>query len=80
MLCLTRRLGEEIYIGKDIVIRVEDISGRGSVRIRVTAPQNVVVLRGELVSEAHKQRLREEVTDKKSKYHDKKLADFAEGI
>jgi carbon storage regulator len=47
MLVLTRRESETIRIGKDIVITVVRITGQ-KVRIGITAPQDVSVLRGEL--------------------------------
>lgn len=78
MLCLTRRVGEEIYIGKDIIICVDELNGRGAVKIRITAPQNFTILRGELVEEETKRRIWEEVHDKKGKYHNRKFAELEE--
>ena len=48
MLVLTRRPGESIYIGEDITITVLDHPGR-DVRIGISAPQEMVILREELV-------------------------------
>jgi carbon storage regulator len=48
MLILTRKLGETIAIGDDIVIVIADING-AQVRIGVDAPRHVAVLRQELM-------------------------------
>lgn len=47
MLVLTRRLGETIVIGDDIVIKVVDIHGK-QIRIGIEAPAEVSVYRGEI--------------------------------
>ncbi len=47
MLTLTRKKGEEIVIGEDIVITVREI-GSDSVKISVSAPRDVPVFRREL--------------------------------
>jgi carbon storage regulator CsrA len=46
MLVLTRKVNEEIRIGKDITVKV--LSTGGQVRIGIVAPQEVKVLRSEL--------------------------------
>lgn len=51
MLVLSRKLGERIRIGEEIVVSVVRIQG-GTVRIGIEAPANLSVLRQELVSEA----------------------------
>lgn len=48
MLILTRKPGESIRIGDDIVIYVKSISGK-TVRLGITAPQSVPVYREELL-------------------------------
>ena len=48
MLILTRKPAETIHIGDDIVIKVIR-TGNGSVKIGVEAPQDVRVMRGELL-------------------------------
>jgi carbon storage regulator len=48
MLCLTRKLNETIRINDDIEIVVVRVNGN-RVKIGVQAPQDVKVLRGELV-------------------------------
>ena len=49
MLVLTRRSGEQIVIGDDIVITVLDSRGDG-VRIGIDAPRGVKIQRHEVVS------------------------------
>lgn len=49
MLVLTRKVGEAIYVGEDIVIRVNRIE-RNRVRLEINAPRQVRILREELVS------------------------------
>ena len=48
MLILTRRVGETVVIGEDIVVTVLGIKGK-QVRIGVQAPKNVAVHREELL-------------------------------
>ena len=48
MLILARHLGERIFIGPDIIITVTDID-RGKVRLGIEAPQEVRILREELL-------------------------------
>lgn len=47
MLVLTRRAGESITIGDDIVVTVVMVSG-GQVRVGISAPRSVPVLREEI--------------------------------
>lgn len=49
MLVLSRKLNEVIHIGPDITIQVVDISG-GNVRLGITAPPGVKILRAELLA------------------------------
>lgn len=51
MLVLTRRNGDSILIGEDIEITIVEIQG-DKVKIGISAPRQVSVLRRELVSEA----------------------------
>jgi carbon storage regulator len=48
MLVLTRRVGESICVGQDVVVTVVHI-GPGKVRIGIKAPGDALVLREELV-------------------------------
>ncbi|MBN1380244.1 MAG: carbon storage regulator CsrA [Deltaproteobacteria bacterium] len=47
MLILTRKLGETITIGDDIVITFLDIKGK-QLRVGISAPKNVSIHRGEI--------------------------------
>ncbi len=51
MLVLSRKVGEKIRIGDDIVIEVTRIKGMNMVGIGITAPPHLKVLRGELKDE-----------------------------
>ena len=44
---LTRKVGEKLLIGDDIIISVVEVN-RGGVRIGVEAPQNISILRFEV--------------------------------
>jgi carbon storage regulator len=48
MLVLTRKIGEKIQIGDGITVTVLDVKG-ARVRIGIDAPDNVRIVRGELV-------------------------------
>ena len=47
MLVLTRKVGERIRIGDEIVIKVVDVD-KGKIRIGIDAPENVSILRMEV--------------------------------
>lgn len=47
MLVLSRRIGESIYIGDDVIITVQDVRG-DVVRIGIVAPRSVQVHREEV--------------------------------
>lgn len=49
MLVLSRRLGEKIHIGDDVVITIVDID-RGRIRIGIEAPKETPIYREELLS------------------------------
>lgn len=51
-LVVTRKDGEAIHIGNDVVIEVLEINGRRA-KIRVVAPKDVQILRGELLQQDH---------------------------
>jgi len=51
MLVLTRREGERIALGDDIVVTVVSIQGN-KVRLGVSAPDDVVIRRSELLIDA----------------------------
>ncbi|ADH60320.1 carbon storage regulator, CsrA [Thermoanaerobacter mathranii subsp. mathranii str. A3] len=48
MLILTRKVGQAIIIGEDIEIKILEI-GEGQIKVGITAPKNISVLRKELV-------------------------------
>ena len=52
MLVLTRKLGEQIVIGDDIVVTVVAV-GPGKIRLGIEAPPAVHIVRHELQPEAH---------------------------
>jgi len=54
MLVVSRKIGEELKIGKDIFIRIVDID-KNQVKIGIDAPRDVMILRMELVNEITKQ-------------------------
>lgn len=49
MLILQRKTGESLVIGEDVTISVVSIEG-GRVRLAISAPPNVSILRSELVT------------------------------
>lgn len=64
MLIITRRPGEKVMLGDDIVVEVMDVSG-SSVRIGIDAPRSVRVFREEIwqaVREENEAAARSDVT------------------
>ena len=47
MLVLGRKVGEEVHLGKDIVLKIISIS-QGVVKVGIDAPKELLILRGEL--------------------------------
>jgi carbon storage regulator len=47
MLTITRRAGERILIGDDVVIEIVEVNG-GTVRVGITAPRERLIYREEL--------------------------------
>jgi carbon storage regulator len=47
MLALTRKIGERIVIGEDIVVTVVSIKG-DSIRLTIDAPREIKIYRGEI--------------------------------
>jgi carbon storage regulator len=56
MLVLTRRPGESIVVGQDIVVTVIEIKG-GQVRIGIDAPREVQVYREEIYEQVRQENL-----------------------
>lgn len=54
MLVLTRKVGERINIGDEIIVRVVDIN-RGNVRLGIEAPGNVSIYRQEVYEKIQEQ-------------------------
>jgi carbon storage regulator len=56
MLVLTRKVGEKILVGDDVVVSVVEVN-RGSVRLGVEAPQAVSILRYEVYERIQEENL-----------------------
>ena len=56
MLVLTRKVGEKILVGDDVVVSVVEV-GRGSVRLGVEAPRTVSILRYEVYERIQEENL-----------------------
>jgi carbon storage regulator len=54
MLVVSRKVGEELKVGEDIIVKVVDID-KNQVKIGIEAPRNISILRMELVEEITKQ-------------------------
>lgn len=54
MLVLTRKTGEGIFIGKDVIIKIFEIEG-DRVKIGIEAPKTMKVLRLELYEDVSKE-------------------------
>lgn len=50
MLILTRRVGDSLYVGDDIVVTVLEVNGF-QVRIGIDAPKDVAIVREEIAPE-----------------------------
>jgi carbon storage regulator len=58
MLTLTREVGQQIYIGDDIILTVVSVSPSGRVRLGIEAPKQVRIDRKEVL-----ERIRQENVD-----------------
>ena len=56
MLVLTRKIGERINIGNDVVISVIEIN-RGSVRLGIDAPRQISIFRHEVYEKIREENL-----------------------
>ncbi len=57
MLVLKRKVGERIIIGENIIVQVVEVEGK-SVKIGIEAPQNIPIVREELL-----ERVKEKVAE-----------------
>lgn len=57
MLVLTRKRGERIFVGSDIVIEIID-TGKYTVRIGIEAPKQIEILREELAIDKYREERR----------------------
>ncbi len=63
MLILTRKIGESIVIGDDIVIKVVE-TGKNSIRIGIDAPREITVLRQEVYESIQRENILSSKGDK----------------
>ena len=56
MLILTRKIGESIVIGENIVVKVVE-TGKNSIRIGIDAPKEITVLRQEVYESIQKENI-----------------------
>lgn len=63
MLVLTRKIGETILIGDNIKIQLIEVS-KDSVKIGISAPKDITVLRGEILNEIIDQNIKSSKTSK----------------
>ncbi len=56
MLVLTRKVGEQVNIGDDIVVTIVEVS-KGSVRLGINAPKNVTIHRHEVYEKIQQENL-----------------------
>jgi len=54
MLVVSRKIGEELKVGENIIIKIIDIE-KNQVKVGIDAPRNITILRMELVKEITKQ-------------------------
>jgi len=66
MLVLTRRPGESIVVGQDVIITVIEIKG-GQVRIGIDAPRNVQVHREEIYEQVRQENIAAVASSQKAK-------------
>ncbi len=63
MLILTRKVGESIIIGDDIVIKVVE-TGKNNIRIGIDAPREITVLRQEVYDSIQRENILSSKGDK----------------
>ena len=70
MLIVTRKIGQGVVIGNDIVVKVDKLKGHG-VRLSIHAPKDLVVLRDELVTNEQALALCKQLNERKPKNEDR---------
>lgn len=63
MLILTRKIGESIVIGDDIIIKIVE-TGKNSIRIGIDAPREITVLRQEVFESIQRENILSSKGDK----------------
>lgn len=63
MLILTRKIGESIVIGDDIIVKVVE-TGKNSIRIGIDAPREISVLRQEVFEAIQRENILSSQQDK----------------
>ena len=76
MLVVSRRIGEELKIGDNIIIKIIDME-KNQVKVGIDAPRNVPILRMELVKEITKQNKLSTIHTNENILH--KLSDMIKG-
>lgn len=79
MLVLTRKSGETINIGDDIVLKVSEISGN-RVKLCIDAPKILRILRGEVAEQMQLAAIEESSTASKSRANRRSLAGSQSGM
>ena len=54
MLVVSRKIGEELKVGDNIIVKIIDID-KNQVKIGIEAPKNVTILRAELIEQITKE-------------------------
>jgi carbon storage regulator len=73
MLVLSRKVGESISIGKDIVIKIVSID-KSNAKIGIEAPKDIIILREELKDAVKDMNLKSHNNDEKAKLSIKDLS------
>ena len=69
MLVLTRKLGESVRIGDDVVVTVVGVRGN-QIRLGIDAPQEVKIRREEISDDFHNQLRKREYSHSKDVHRD----------